>query len=118
MTSKQQDKVLIIILLLSGGAGNTNHIPRCLTYTHVLSSCANVLDVFATYCAIALEVSLGVCWFNFRKSRHFCHAAGGGNKWEVAGHLEEFGACVSTLRPKGFPSKLFSGEEFPRPADL
>lgn len=100
MTSKQQDKTLIIIFLLSGGAGNTNHIPRCLTYTHVLPSCANVLDVFATYCAFTLGLSLGICLFNFRKSRHFCRAAAGGNKWEVAGHLEEFVRLCFNTEPK------------------
>lgn len=100
MTSKQQDKMLIIIFLLSGGAGNTNHISRRLTYTHVLSSCTNVLGVFATYCAITLDPSLGICPFNFRKSRHCCHAAAGGNKWEVAGHLEEFGRLGFDIKPK------------------
>lgn len=68
----------IIIFLLSGGIGNTNHISGCLIHIH------------------RFKLRL----FNFRKSRYFCCAAAEGNKWEITEHLEEFGHLCFDSEPK------------------
>lgn len=72
----------IIIFLLSGGIGNTNHIPGCLIHIH------------------KFELSLDICLFNFRKFRYFCCAAAGGNNWEVTEYLEEFGHLCFDSEPR------------------
>lgn len=92
MTCKQQGKMWIIILLLSGGIGNTNHIPGCLIHIH------------------RFELSLGIRLFNFRKSRYFCCAAAEGNQWEVTEHLEEFGHLCFDSEPEKVSLPSYSQE--------
>jgi len=53
VTSKQQEKMLIVVFLLSGGAEIRSHIHRCLTCTHVLSllcKCAGCVCNLLCYC--------------------------------------------------------------------